>query len=115
MVIGKISELAISKVSKEEEIIIPKFFIPKQFSSFSMNINVANNFLLSYGTNAIFRVELGPHVAHVLNISSFNDMESEVLFNPSTQFEYIDKGMYKLNEKNDLTVYHLRANDNNLL
>jgi hypothetical protein len=61
-------------------------FIPKQFSSFSLNPHIAKHFTKNNNLDLMFCVELGPHVPHLLSISSIDDMESEVLFPPGTEF-----------------------------
>lgn len=66
---------------------IPSSFKPSHFSSFSMDYNVSIGFIKKK-TDLLFRVEVGPSTPHVLNISSFNKLEAEILFDPDTEFNF---------------------------
>ena len=63
-------------------------FTSNQFLSFSMNPMGASPF--NQDGNYMYRVELGPHVPHLLSIAAWNDrqLESEIVFPPGIRFEY---------------------------
>jgi hypothetical protein len=63
-------------------------FTSNQFLSFSINPRGASPF--NQDGEYVYRVELGPHVPHLLSIAAWLDreLESEVLFPPGSKFEY---------------------------
>lgn len=63
-------------------------FTSNQFLSFSMNPMGAIQF--NQDGDYVYRVELGPHVPHLLSIAAWSDreLESEVIFPPGSKFEY---------------------------
>jgi hypothetical protein len=67
-------------------------FVSKLFASFSMDPETAH----SFDEGRFVRVELGPHVPHLLNIASFFDAEAEILFSPGTIFEIVGKSTFQI-------------------
>ena len=67
---------------------IPSSFKPSHFSSFSLNFNIPILYFLKNKSDILFRVEVGPSTPHVLNISSFEKLEAEIIFDPDTEFNF---------------------------